>query len=186
MDSIRERLRALPGFPDDLPELDPGAAPHQPEVLFMEWLDDAITTGERQPHAMALVTVRPDATPVARTLILKDLDRRGYHFSTHRTSNKGVQLSQNARASMLFFWRETGRQVRVTGSVAELDHETSQADWAARPTYTGAANPEWQAYALDPDEYEFMQAREDRQHTRLGYRRTAKGWSAGTITTPAG
>src|SRR5699024_9519298 len=30
-----------------------------------------------------------------------------------------------------------------------------------RPAYTGAANREWQAYVLNPDEYEFMQARQD-------------------------
>ena len=176
----------MPGFPDELPELNPAAAPEDPDTLFVEWLNDAIAAGSRQPHALDLVTVRPDATPVARTLILKDLDERGFHFSTHRTSSKGQQLRQNAGASMLFFWRESGRQIRVTGSVAELDYEASQADWAARPTYTGVANPDWQAYVLNPDEFEFMQAREDRQHTRLGYQRTTTGWRAETITTPAG
>lgn len=155
--------------------------------MFDSWLDDAIASGARQPHAMTLATARPDGTAVARTLIIKDLDDTGYHFSTHRTSQKGQQLAADPRASMLFFWRETGRQVRITGTVAELSDEVSQADWAARPNYDGRPNPDWQAYALQPDEYEFLQAREDRNHTRLGYHYgSATGWTSASITTPGG
>lgn len=184
---MRDRLRALPSFPADLPELDPAHVPQQPGTLFASWLDDAIASGARQPHAMTLATVRPDGTAVARTLILKDLDETGYHFSTHRTSQKGRQLAENPRASMLFFWRESGRQVRVTGTVIELSDEISQADWAARPHYAGAPNPDWQAYALEPDEYEFLQAREDRNHSRLEYRHdSSAGWVCAPVTTPGG
>lgn len=186
MDSIRERLRGLGSFPSDLPEFDPDTAPDRPADLFLDWFDDAIASGARQPHAMTLTTVRPDRTPVPRTLILKDLSESGYHFSSHRTSPKGQQLAENRRASMLFFWRESGRQVRILGTVTPLGYRISQADWAARPSYDGAPNPDWQAYALQPDEYEFLQARQDRQHTRLGYHRTATGWSVERVRTPGG
>ncbi len=162
-------------------------APEQPEELFLSWLDDAIASGVRQPHAMALTTIRIDGTPVARTLIIKGPDEFGYHFSTHRTSHKGEQLTQNPRASLLFFWAESGRQVCITGHVTELSYESSQADWAARPSYNGAPNPDWQLYALQPAEYEFLQAREDRNHTRLGYQHSAAtSWISAPVTAPGG
>jgi len=199
--TLRERLRALPSFPDDLPVLDTDAAPDDPDELFRAWLDDAIASGARQPQAMSLATIETTAsgsdpivaggaaaepTPVARTLILKDIAEHGYLFSTTRGSKKSTEVAEHPRASMLFFWRESGRQVRVTGTVAALSEAVSQADWRERPSYTGQPNPDWQVYALVPDSFEFMQARLDRKHTRLGYRREAGRWTHAVITTPAG
>jgi pyridoxamine 5'-phosphate oxidase len=120
-------------------------------------------------------------------LIIKDIDGDGYHFSTHRTSRKGVELAAHPQASMLFFWRESGRQVRVTGTVVALDEAVSQRDWAGRPNYDGTPNPDWQRYALVPSEYEFMQAQHDRNHQRIEYRLGPAGsWSHGRVTSPAG
>lgn len=190
MSQLSDRLRALPAFPADLPVLDPETAPADPVELFLAWLDDAIEAGERQPHGMALTTLAPDGTPVGRVLILKEVDARGFHFSTHRTSRKGQQLADHPRASMLFWFKEAGRTVRVTGAVRALDESASQRDWEGRPGYDGAPNPDWQLYALVPEELEFMQAREDRNHTRLEYRRSAEdagpAWARGLVTTPAG
>ncbi|GAB2542232.1 pyridoxine/pyridoxamine 5'-phosphate oxidase [Brachybacterium huguangmaarense] len=186
MSELFERLRTLPAFPADLPVLDVEHAPADPEALFLQWLDDAIDSGARQPHAMTFATVRPDGTPVARTLIVEDIDADGIHVSTHRTSRKGQEIAADQRATMLFFWRESGRQVRVTGRMVELSDEASQRDWEARPSYTGEPNPDWQLYALVPEEYEFMQAREDRHHTRLDYRRDGMAWERGLVPTPAG
>lgn len=186
MSELETRLRSLPAFPQPLPVLDPAAMPADPDTLFLDWLDAAIESGERQPHTMAFVTARADGEPVARTLILKDLDADGYHFSTHRTSRKGIELAADPRCSMLFFWREFGRQVRVTGVAVPLDDEATQRDWAGRPSYTGQPNLDWQRYALRPTEFEFMQAREDRQHTRVEYTRGDAGWRHAVVATPAG
>lgn len=186
MSDLEARLRALPAFPDELPVLDEAAAPEDPNTLFAAWLEAELESGSRQPHAMALATGRSDGTPVVRTLIVKDIDGDGYHFSTHRTSMKGGELAANPRASMLFFWRESGRQVRVTGTVRECSAEVSRRDWEGRPSYDGAPNPDWQRYALDPDEFEFMQARHDRKHTRIVYRLAVGGWTHAPAATPAG
>ncbi|MGJ6979346.1 pyridoxine/pyridoxamine 5'-phosphate oxidase [Aestuariimicrobium soli] len=186
MDDLRQRLRALPSFPDDLPVLDPSSVPDDPAELFAAWLDDAIASGARQPHAMDLVTLRPDGSPDARVLILKDVDERGYHFSSHRTSTKGVELAGDARAALVFFWRESGRSVRIDGIASPLDEATSQADWRARPSFDGRPNTDWQVWALAPHAFEFLQARHDRRHTRLGYTRSDEGWRHAPVTTPAG
>lgn len=186
MSELAERLLALPSFPDRMPSLDPQLAPADPEPLFLEWLDDAIASGVRQPHAMTLITVRDDGTPVGRTVIIKDIDAHGVQFSTHRASRKGQQLVADDRATLLFFWRETGRQVRITGRVHELSAADSAEDWEKRPSYDEKPNPDWQLYALEPDEFEFLQAREDRKHTRVEYHRDGGSWENGIVETPAG
>ena len=186
MSELVDRLRALPSFPDDMPGLDPDALPEDPWALFLAWLEDAIASGARQPHAMTFQTLTEDGAPAARTLILKDLDARGLHISTHRTSRKGQQLAADPRAAMTFFWRESGRQVWVGGEVEALDEAISQADWASRPTYDGVPNPDWQVYALQPARWEFTQSRLDRKHVRIGYRLGAEGWHHERLTTPAG
>lgn len=186
MSDLELRLRRLPAFPEPLPALCDEDLPSSPDQLFLAWLDEAIDSGSRQPHAMTMLTVRSDGTPVGRTLILKDIDEEGYHFSTHRSSRKGVEIEADPRVSMVFFWRESGRQIRVTGKALALGEEASQLDWSGRPSYQGTPNPDWQRYALKPTEFEFMQARLDRNHTRIEYRQTAQGWSHAPVLTPAG
>ncbi|MGO1506283.1 MAG: pyridoxine/pyridoxamine 5'-phosphate oxidase [Brachybacterium sp.] len=186
MSDLAARLRALPSFPNDMPELDLDAVPEDPSELLLAWLEEAIAAGVRQPHAMTFQTTDAGGAPVGRTLILKDLDERGLHVSTHRSSRKGEQLAADPQAAMTFFWRESGRQVQIGGVVHALDEETSHADWLSRPTSDGAPNPDWQVYALQPEWYEFLQAGHDRRHRRVGYRRAGEAWSHGEVTTPAG
>lgn len=82
---------------------------------------------------------------------------------------------------------ESGRQVRITGTAVPLPEEVSQADWRARPNYSGRPNPDWQLYALAPVEFEFLQSRNDRNHTRVECSKNADGgWTHHLVTTPAG
>lgn len=186
MSELESLLRQLPAFPEPLPVLREQELPESPHELFLRWLNEAIESGARQAHAMTMLTARPDGTPVGRTLILKDVDESGYHFSTHRSSRKGVEIAANPRISFVFFWRESGRQVRVTGDAIALGEEISQRDWEGRPSYDGRPNRDWQRYALRPDEFEFMQARLDRNHTRIEYCRDGDRWTHARVTTPAG
>ncbi|MCZ2404324.1 pyridoxamine 5'-phosphate oxidase family protein [Paenarthrobacter sp. Z7-10] len=166
MSEFRRRLRALPDFPDVLPDFDVASAPADPAVLFRQWLEHAISAGVPQPHACSLATADAAGNLSSRMLILKDLDDDGWHFATGRNSRKGRELAENPRAAMNFYWAQLGRQVRVSGTVVELSAQASAADWAARPSADGSANPDWQLYALRPTGVEFFQAQHDRRHIR--------------------
>jgi len=174
--SLHDRLRSLPTFPTELPLLDTEHLPAQPEELFLAWLDDAIASGERQPNAMTLTTVGDDGVPASRTLIVKDVDERGLHFSSARTTRKAAHLRERPVATMLFFWRALGRQVEVSGAVVALDEAVSAADWRERPSYDGTDNPDWQVWALAPRRWEFLQATHDRRHVRIEYSSGPRGW----------
>ncbi|MBD1540064.1 pyridoxamine 5'-phosphate oxidase [Arthrobacter sp. S13_S34] len=163
---FRRQLRALPDFPDTLPDFDPEGAPTDPAELFRHWLGEALAAGERQPHACSLATAGGDGKPSSRMLILKNIDDDGWHFATSRTSRKGRELGANPHAAMTFYWPSQGRQVRVAGAVVELSAEASAQDWAERPRADGSTNPHWQLYALRPAEIEFWQASHDGNHVR--------------------
>lgn len=169
-ESLRDRLRALPDFPEQLPEFDPATAPAAAHELFLQWLEHALANGVAQPHACTLSTAGPTGHVTARTLILKDLVDGAWVFAGARSTRKGIDLAANPSAALTFYWPEVGRQVRVTGEVEELSSEVAAADWAARPAVSEPHNPDWAAWALTPTEVEFWQARHDRQHVRHWYR----------------
>jgi pyridoxamine 5'-phosphate oxidase len=173
-ESFRQLLRALPDFPEVLPDFDPAAAPADPAELFRLWLDEALAAGVPQPNACSLATAEEHGRPSSRMLILKDIDADGWHFATSRESRKGKELTANPHAALNFFWQQQGRQVRVAGDVVELSAEASAADWRARPgaddgENANNENTEWQLYAIRPREIEFWQARHDRRHIRHRY-----------------
>ncbi|MEA9983981.1 MULTISPECIES: pyridoxine/pyridoxamine 5'-phosphate oxidase [Subtercola] len=184
-DTFRRRLRALPDFAETLPSFDPEAAPDDPAELFVQWLDEAIAAGIRQPHAFSLATALPAAhSPVpgadgatgpalvtlsSRMLILKNLDEGGWQFASSRTSRKGRELEANPFAALNFYWADLGRQVRVAGPVTLLSAEASALDWSERPAADARPNPTWQLYAVQPTEVEFWQASHDRHHIRHSY-----------------
>jgi len=168
-ESFRQFLRALPDFPDVLPDFDPETAPADPAELFRQWLAEALAAGVPQPNACSLATADEHGRPSSRMLILKDIDADGWHFATSRESRKGRELSANPNAALNFFWQQQGRQVRVAGDVVELSSAASAADWHARPGADGSENSAWQLYALRPRELEFWQARHDRRHIRHRY-----------------
>lgn len=153
--TLRERLRALPVFDAAFPPFDPAAAPDDPVTLFGRWLDDAVTGGVRVPHATTLSTASAGGDVTARTVILKDLDARGWWFASRTDGRKHRDLTTNPRAAMTFFWREQARQVRVSGVVSDAGRPTSDADFLARPrpSRAGALVGKQSAPLISPAEY---------------------------------
>ena len=104
-----------------------------PIALAQRWFADAQAAGIEQHDAMTLATATPDGRPSARAVLLKGIDARGFAFFTNYDSRKGRELDANPRAALLLLWIPLQRQVRVTGSVARLDAEESDAYFATRP-----------------------------------------------------
>ncbi len=97
------------------------------------WLQDAVLEAVPEPNAMVLATADADGAPGARTVLLKGLDERGLAFYTNLRSRKGRELDHNPRASVVLLWLPLRRQVRVDGSVEEVDAEEADAYFATRP-----------------------------------------------------
>lgn len=110
-----------------------------PVARFNEWFADARAAGVEVPEVMTLATADATGRPSARMLLLKGADERGFTFFTGYDSRKGLELRQNPRAALVFYWRPLGRQVRVEGTVRKLSPEESDAYWATRPPRSRAA-----------------------------------------------
>jgi pyridoxamine 5'-phosphate oxidase len=110
---------ADPGL--DLDMLDP-----DPVAQFSRWLDDAVAAGLPEPNAMVLATVSAAGQPRGRTVMLKGHDADGFVFYTNRTSRKGRDLAEVARASLTFPWYALHRQVIVEGTVQALSTPDSE------------------------------------------------------------
>ena len=83
--------------------------------------------------AMTLATVDAQGSPSARVVLLKGLDERGFLFYTNYHSRKGLELAQNPRAALVFYWPEQERQVCIAGQVSQLPPAESDAYFRTRP-----------------------------------------------------
>lgn len=178
MDTPAAWLRARPALTGSAPVLHPESVPDDPVALFLNWITVAAEAGVPEPHATTLATVDADGMPDARTLILKDVDERGWAFAGPRSSAKGEQLAANPTAALNFWWQPVLRAVRVRGRVVEASDEESAADFAARSAAAraGVAADDWVLWRLVPSRVEFWQGAADRRHIRIVYTSGGSGW----------
>ncbi len=100
---------------------------------FQLWLDEALRSEVPEVNAMALATATPDGRPSVRMVLLRGIDERGLSFFTNYESRKARELEANPYASMVFFWHELERQVRVEGRVERTTAEESDRYFQGRP-----------------------------------------------------
>lgn len=105
-----------------------------PVAQFDNWFSAAIEAGIRDANAMALATASSDGRPSVRIVLLKEFSEAGFVFFTNYHSQKGVQLEENPRAALVFYWMEVERQIRIEGAVHKTSHEESEKYFHSRPS----------------------------------------------------
>ena len=105
----------------------------EPIAQFTKWWDDAIQSKIDEVNACTLATASLQGKPSARIVLLKGYDDKGFVFYTNYESNKGCELAENPQASMVFFWKELQRQVRIEGIVEKVTAAESDAYFSSRP-----------------------------------------------------
>ncbi len=103
-------------------------------ATFRELLDAARAAGDPEPTAMTAATATSDGRPSARSVLLKSCDEHGFTFYTHVASQKGRELHENPRASLLFLWKTLRKQVqvRIEGAVELVGDAEADAYFAGR------------------------------------------------------
>jgi pyridoxamine 5'-phosphate oxidase len=104
-----------------------------PIQQFVRWMDHALLSKVMEPSAMTVATVNQLGQPSARTVLLKNITDKGFVFYTNYNSQKGQDLAENNRVSLLFFWPELERQVRIEGKVEKISREESEIYFHSRP-----------------------------------------------------
>jgi len=104
-----------------------------PFSQFDKWWQEAIHSNLEEVNAMTLATASADGMPDARIVLLKGADENGFVFFTNYESAKGLQLLENPRASLVFFWAALERQVRISGLVSLTSSTASDKYFDSRP-----------------------------------------------------
>lgn len=104
-----------------------------PIEQFDKWFLEAIDADIPDPNAMTLATLDANNIPSGRIVLLKGVDRRGFVFYTNYTSDKAKDLGINSQCSLLFYWGELERQIRIVGSAQKVPSEESESYFHSRP-----------------------------------------------------
>lgn len=132
-----------------------------PVAQFEKWFRAAMSCDLAEPNIMTLATATSDGKPSARIVLLKGFDRNGFIFYTNYLSRKGKEIAKNPYASLVFYWHEIERQVRIEGTIEKLSKDESERYFHSRPkdSQIGAvASPQSQVIS---DRQELEKAWED-------------------------
>lgn len=100
---------------------------------FDSWWQEAITSDIDEVNAMTLGTVNAAGNVSTRIVLLKGYTREGFVFFTNYHSSKGSAIAAHPQVSLLFFWKELERQVRIEGIAGKISSEESDAYFKSRP-----------------------------------------------------
>jgi len=106
---------------------------NDPIARFKDLLLQAEQFGLTPHNAAALATAGNDRQPMARMVLLKEVDEAGFVFYTNMESRKARQLTENPRASLCFWWPQLKRQVRVEGRIELVSDREADEYFASRP-----------------------------------------------------
>lgn len=108
-------------------------APADPFLLFKNWYDFASQIDPEFANALTLSTASKEGMPSNRIVLLKDYDPMGFVFYTNYGSRKARELAENPLASMVFWWKEVYRQIRIEGTIEKVSQAESADYFSSRP-----------------------------------------------------
>lgn len=104
-----------------------------PFIQFDKWYKEHLKSDIAIADSVSLGTSSHDGRVSVRIVLLKDYNDAGFTFFTNYNSKKGVQLSSNRSAALLFYWPDLGRQVRIEGVTEKVSVDESDKYFKTRP-----------------------------------------------------
>ena len=103
-----------------------------PFELFEKWFAEAKKKEINDPNALALATSGKEGIPSVRMVLLKGFNKEGFVFYTNLNSKKGNEIKENPNASMCFHWKSLLRQIRIVGTLKQVDDEIANEYYKTR------------------------------------------------------
>ena len=103
-----------------------------PIQLFKVWMDEAKKMEPNDPNAVSLATSNKNNFPSVRMVLLKDFSQNGFVFYTNLNSQKGNDLKENPKAAMCFHWKSLLRQIRISGTVTQVEDKVADQYYNSR------------------------------------------------------
>ena len=106
---------------------------NDPLELFKIWMAEAEKKEIRDPTSSSLATANNAGQPNVRMVLLKGLNHKGFVFYTNLNSSKSNELKENPKAAMCFHWKSFNRQIRILGSITQVDAREADLYFNSRP-----------------------------------------------------
>ena len=113
--------------------LDEATLSSNPGIIFREWIQNAIEHELEDATACALSTVSRDYQVSSRMVLLKYFESDCFWFFGNYNSRKSIQMAEVPHASLLFYWKEYARQIRIEGSITRAENELNDNYFQSRP-----------------------------------------------------
>ena len=104
-----------------------------PIELFKIWISEAEKKEINDPNALSLATTNENKEPSVRMVLLKGLSQKGFVFYTNLNSPKSYDIKKNPKAAMCFHWKSLQRQIRISGSITQVDDKDADLYFNSRP-----------------------------------------------------
>ena len=103
-----------------------------PIELFKIWMNEAKKSEPNDPNAFSLATSNKNNFPSVRMVLLKEFNKNGFVFYTNLNSQKGNELKENPKAAMCFHWKSLLRQIRISGTVTQVENDVADQYYNSR------------------------------------------------------
>lgn len=106
--------------------------PLNPFDLLNLWLSQAIDHELPEAYSMILGTSFNNI-PSQRVVYVREIYENSFAFFTNYLSKKGKEIEKNPNGSILFFWPQIERQIRLQGTISISKKEISDNYFKSRP-----------------------------------------------------
>src|SRR5688572_28953639 len=92
-----------------------------PFPIFTQWYEEELRSlSGKIPSVVCLSTVGRDGYPNSRFVSLKEIKNETFVFTGPLYSRKGLEIMQDNKVSLAFWWAGTERQIRIQGDAHQV------------------------------------------------------------------
>ena len=104
-----------------------------PTEMFRTWFEKIEDLENIEPNAAILSTSTKKGKPSSRTVLVKEYSDKGFVFYTNYNSKKAQEIENNPYGSLIFYWHDFERQVRIQGKIRKVSRSKSEKYFHSRP-----------------------------------------------------
>ena len=104
-----------------------------PTEMFRTWFQKIEDLENIEPNAAILSTSTKKGKPSSRTVLVKEYSDNGFVFYTNYNSKKAQEIENNPYGSLIFYWHDFERQVRIQGKIRKVSRSKSEKYFHSRP-----------------------------------------------------
>lgn len=107
---------------------------------FSQWFSDAKTKTDDPRYSAVALSTSANNQPSTRIVLLKEHSPDGFVILSNYNSRKGMEIEKNNNVSLLFYWSNLEREIRIEGTIHKVSAEMSDKLFYERPRLSQIAS----------------------------------------------